>query len=121
MQKTNNIILNTKSEIKFHHSEIILLDICYLRKLILTLSKDNEIVLFNCETKNINLNKKYDEKINGIALHPTSLYLALSFSNKIGIYSIVLDELNSLFEIENLSKLKEITFFLIEFIKLLEI
>jgi WD40 repeat protein len=103
MDTNKKIVLKTKAELKFHETDIKLIDVCCLRKLILTLSQDNIIILFNYETENIHLKKKYDEKITGITLNPSSFYIALSFSNKIIIYSIVLGELNILFEIGNLS------------------
>ncbi|MES1901909.1 MAG: Cilia- and flagella-associated protein 57 [Paramarteilia canceri] len=66
-----------------------------------TCSEDNIIRIWNYKTKSMDLVYKYEnEDVTNIDLHPNGLYLALSTLNRLKIYSITIDFLKEIKEIQ---------------------
>lgn len=58
-------------------------------------AKDQTIRIWNYETAKIELVKKYQSEISALALHPTGLFVAVGFSNKLHLMEILLDTLKT--------------------------
>lgn len=96
--------INLKLVQDFHYSKIIALDTCEQKPLLLSVAQEKSIKLWNYEDQILELSKHFEEKIYFSTLHPSGLYLALSFFNKINLYSIILNDLKLINTFE-LSKL----------------
>lgn len=67
------------------------------RKLILASfsANDQTVRIWNFETGKIELVKKYQSAISALALHPTGLFVAVGFSDKLHLMEILLDTLKT--------------------------
>ncbi|RMZ94697.1 WD repeat-containing 65 [Brachionus plicatilis] len=81
----------------FHHTKILSMDTCYQKPLMATYAQEGTIKIWNFIDKKIEYSKKLEEHVACVAIHPTGLYLAASFLNKIDLYSIILNDLKKIF------------------------
>lgn len=81
----------------FHYSKILSIDTCYQKPLIVTYAQEGKIKIWNFIDKKIEYNKRLEETVACVSIHPTGLYMAASFLNKIDIYSLVLSDLRQIF------------------------
>ena len=92
---TNNmLIFETKQ--KFHHTQIIGYDVCLQKPFVLTCAKENSIKVWNYETGQLELNKKFVENIKSASISPNGLYVIISFYSKLILYSILVEDLKCL-------------------------
>lgn len=87
----------------FHFDSILGLDISLSKPLFVSYGKDNIFNIWNYETGTLEFMKYYDEEIYCIAIHPTGLYVAIGFYEKIKLLTIYVDGIKCT-KILNLSK-----------------
>lgn len=61
-----------------------------------SLAKDRTIRIWNYETAKVELVRKYQSEVSALALHPTGLFVAVGFSDKMHLMGILLDTLKSI-------------------------
>ncbi|KAL0279051.1 UNVERIFIED_CONTAM: hypothetical protein PYX00_000691 [Menopon gallinae] len=54
---------------------------------------DRTIRIWNYDTETIEMMKQYQEDIHGVSLHPTGLYAAVGFSDKLRFMTVMIDDL----------------------------
>ncbi|CAF0922961.1 unnamed protein product [Brachionus calyciflorus] len=90
-------ILKLKLVKSFHHTSILTIDSCFQKPLIITYAKEGIVKIWNYIDKNIILSKRFEESVQSVSLHPNGLFLAVSFANKLILYSIILNDLKAIF------------------------
>jgi len=101
IELTNELMFNnqndTNSTLKpvkdFHSSKIISVDVCFQKCLIVTCAQDKSVKLWNFQTGSLELTQTFEEHLSCASIHPTGLYLALSFHSKIDFCNILNDQL----------------------------
>ena len=77
----------------FHLGEIIDMDICPKKPLIVTTSIDCSLKIWNYKNFSLEYNKKFKNKIISISFHPSGLHLAGIMKNKIVLMNLNIDEI----------------------------
>lgn len=90
-------ILRFKLINSFHYTKILSIDTCYQKPLMVTYAQEGIIKIWNFIDKKIEYSKKLEDNVACVAIHPTGLYLSVSFLNKIDLYSIILNDLKKIF------------------------
>lgn len=85
---------NTKGE-----AEITGMDVAVWKPIVATCGKDNTVRVWNPIERKMELVKEFEEEPLGLSLHPTGIYLAVMFTDKIRILSLLLEELHQCREI----------------------
>lgn len=70
-----------------------MLAIILLSKLPLTGYRDRSIKIWNYETEEVELVQTFEDDIYSVALHPTGLYAAVGFSDKLRFMTIMIDDI----------------------------
>lgn len=84
----------------FHHpnakgeAEITGIDIAAWKPIVVTCGKDRSVRVWNPLEKKMELFKEFDEEPMGISVHPTGIYIAVVFPDKIRIMSLLLEEIH---------------------------
>lgn len=60
-----------------------------------SLAKDFTVRIWNYETSKVELVKKYQFDISALALHPTGLFVAIGFSDKLHLMEVLLNTLKT--------------------------
>ncbi|XP_055686721.1 cilia- and flagella-associated protein 57 [Lutzomyia longipalpis] len=81
-----------------HIARIISLAVCMWKPIVVTISTDKTVRVWNYATGKVELVKKYLVNITVIALHPSGIFLALGFSDHLRIMEILLDDLKGIKE-----------------------
>ncbi|KAJ3227958.1 Cilia- and flagella-associated protein 57 [Clydaea vesicula] len=76
----------------FHHGQILGLDLCCRKPLLVTCSNDKSIRLWNYVTGQCELIKYYPEEAYSVSLHPSGLYLLVGFSDKLRFLNVLMDD-----------------------------
>ncbi|KAI9141043.1 WD repeat domain 65-like protein [Paraphysoderma sedebokerense] len=79
----------------FHHGQITGMDTCIRKPLIATAGTDKSIRIWNYLENSNELVKYFPEEIYSIALHPSSLYVLVGFSDKLRLMNILIDDIRS--------------------------
>ncbi|CAH8509372.1 unnamed protein product [Schistosoma turkestanicum] len=77
----------------FHYGQILNMDVCIRKPLIVTCATDKTVRIWNFETNDLELTKSFVEEVYSVALHPTGLFLLVGFSDKLRLMNILLDDL----------------------------
>ena len=111
LQQLITIQLTNKNEIKngisgieniltsFHgpnihgDSSIIGIDVALWRHIIVTIGRDCTVRIWNILDKKMELIKQFSEEPISLSVHPSGLYIAIGFNDRILILSILLDEI----------------------------
>lgn len=59
-------------------------------------AKDYTIRIWNYETAKVELVRKYQSEVSALALHPTGMFVAVGFSDKMHLMEILLDTLKTI-------------------------
>lgn len=59
-------------------------------------AKDHTIRIWNYETAKVELVRKYQSEVSALALHPTGMFVAVGFSDKMHLMEILLDTLKTI-------------------------
>ena len=70
------------------------IDVAMWRQILVTTGKDGTVRVWNTADKKMELMKQFEEEPIGLSVHPSGLYVAVAFSERIQILSILLDEIN---------------------------
>lgn len=73
----------------FHSEEISCLDVCTLKPLIVTCSKDKYACVWNYLSQSLEISEIFDEEPVGVSFHPNGLHLLVLFKEKICIIDIL--------------------------------
>ncbi|GAB0089612.1 cilia- and flagella-associated protein 57 [Sergentomyia squamirostris] len=93
----NNLEFRTLGE-PLHIATIVSLAVCMWKPIVVTISTDKTVRVWNYATGRVELVKKYLVNITVITLHPSGIFLALGFSDQLRIMEILLDDLKSVKE-----------------------
>ena len=77
----------------FHFDSIKSLDICLSKPLAVTCGNDNMFSIWNYESGKLEYVKYFEEELNCVSIHPIGLYVAISFFDKINVFTIYVDDL----------------------------
>ncbi|XP_030372781.1 cilia- and flagella-associated protein 57 [Scaptodrosophila lebanonensis] len=77
-----------------HTGEVIALSVCAWKPILMTASKDQTIRIWNYETAQIELVRKFQVDVNIVELNSTGLMAAIGFSDQLRITQIFMDDLN---------------------------
>uniref|UniRef100_A0A3Q0KGU0 WD-repeat protein, putative n=1 Tax=Schistosoma mansoni TaxID=6183 RepID=A0A3Q0KGU0_SCHMA len=77
----------------FHNGQIIGMDVCLRKPLIVTCATDRTVRIWNFETNDLELIKQYAEEVYSVALHPIGLFILIGFSDKLRLMNILIDDL----------------------------
>lgn len=89
----------------FHHpnakgeAEITGIDVAIWKPIVATCGKDNTVRIWNPIERKMEMMKEFEEEPMGLSLHPTGIYLAVMFQDKIRILSLLLEEMHQCREI----------------------
>lgn len=76
-------------------STIVSIDTALWRPVIATCGKDYSIRVWNIQDRKIEIMKVFQEEPFSLAMHPSGLYLAVGFTDKIKLMSILLDDMTT--------------------------
>lgn len=93
----NHLEFRTLGE-PLHIAKIISLAVCMWKPIVVTISTDKTVRVWNYSTGRVELVKKYLVNITVIALHPSGIFLALGFSDQMRLMEIFLNDLKSVKE-----------------------
>jgi len=92
--------LITPTVCSFHAAEAIIgLDVCIRKPLFITISKDRSLRIWNFATHSPELVQIYGEEMYAVAMHPTGLHCAVSFTDKLRVFHILVDGLRTCMEV----------------------
>lgn len=84
----------------FHGPKSIIgMDVAALKPLIITVSRDNSLRLWNFERHTPDLIKRFPEDMYCVAIHPNGLHCAIGFTDKLRIYHILVEDLRLCLEV----------------------
>ncbi|KAL3318606.1 Cilia- and flagella-associated protein 57 [Cichlidogyrus casuarinus] len=83
----------------FHSSDILGMDICARKPLIVTCSTDRTIRVWNFEKNVLESCKEFAEESFSIALHPSGLYCCVGFNDKLRLMNLLIDDIRSFKEL----------------------
>jgi WD40 repeat protein len=83
----------------FHSGPITGLDVCTRKSLVVTVSDDRSIRIWNFNELILEVMKECEDTPLAVAIHPSGFHLIVSFSDKIVLYNIFEKDLNSFKEI----------------------
>lgn len=78
----------------FHSGPITGLDVCTRKSLVVTVSDDRSIRIWNFNELILEVMKVFDETPLTVAIHPSGFHLIVSFSEKITLYNLFEKDLN---------------------------
>lgn len=70
------------------------IDVALWKQIVVTCGKDRTIRVWNPTDKKLELSKEFEEEPLSISVHPSGIYVAVAFSDKIRILSILLEEIH---------------------------
>ena len=76
-----------------HRNNILSIDICSRKPLLVSYSEDHTLKLINYKTHNILLTKDLLEDAYAITLHPSGLHIVIAYHDKVRIYHILVEEI----------------------------
>ncbi|MEQ2228963.1 hypothetical protein ILYODFUR_014018, partial [Ilyodon furcidens] len=79
----------------FHSNSITGLSICIRKPFMATSSLDRSVRIWNYETKELELNKEFQEEAFSVALHPTGLFILVGFSDKLRLMNLFIDDIRT--------------------------
>ena len=82
-----------------HCREITALDVCSNKPLLVTVSLDRSVRIWDYEEKHLVQSKEFPEDGLSVAMHPTSYFLLVGFSDKLRMLTVMLDDLKPIKEI----------------------
>ena len=83
----------------FHSGPITGLDVCTRKSLVVTVSDDRSIRIWNFNELILEVMKECEDTPLAVAIHPSGFHLIVSFSDKIVLYNLFEKDLNSFKEI----------------------
>lgn len=81
--------------LSFHKGTVHSLDVCVRKPLVVTAAVDNSIRIWNYIEKSLEFKKFYQEEIFSVSIHPSGLYLLVSFADKLRLMNMLLDDLRT--------------------------
>ncbi|XP_059613536.1 cilia- and flagella-associated protein 57 [Phlebotomus argentipes] len=93
----NSLEFRTLGE-PLHIARIVSLAVCMWKPIVVTISEDKTVRVWNYVTGRVELVKKYLVNITVIALHPSGIFVALGFSDHLRFMEILLDDLKTVKE-----------------------
>lgn len=69
------------------------IDVALWKPIVATCGKDKTVRVWNPSDKKIDLMKEFDEEPTALSMHPSGIYIAVGFSDKIKILAVLLDDL----------------------------
>ena len=75
------------------------MDVCIRKPIIITVSKDNSLRIWNYITMELDMVKMFTEEMLCATLHPSGFHAAVGFADKLRVYHILVDELRPCLEI----------------------
>jgi WD40 repeat protein len=96
-QHHNTIFENVFTPFHYPNSrgdcEITGIDVALWKQIVATCGKDRTLRVWNPTDKRIEIMKEFDDEPIGLSLHPTGIYVAVAFPDKVKLMSILLDEI----------------------------
>ena len=80
----------------YHYESITSIDSCARKPLVATCSLDRSIVIWNHDTKSIELRQQFDNDLFSVAFHPSGMYLIVCTTNTLNYMKICLDSMQVL-------------------------
>lgn len=79
-----------------HHGPITGLAMCAWKPIFMTCGKvDRTVRIWNYETESLEMIKQYDEDVFSVALHPTGLFAAIGFEEKLRFMIVLLNDIQT--------------------------
>ena len=78
---------------------IVGIDVALWRQIVVTCGKDNTIRVWNPFEKKMDLMRTFDEEPISLSVHPSGIFIAVAFVDKIRIFSLLLEEIADVREI----------------------
>lgn len=69
------------------------IDVAMWKQILVTTGRDGTVRVWNTADKKMELMKQFEEEPIGLSVHPSGLYIAVAFSERIQILSLLLDEI----------------------------
>jgi WD40 repeat protein len=70
------------------------IDVALWKQILVTTGRDATVRVWNTADKKMELMKQFDEEPIGLSVHPSGLYIAVAFAERIQILSLLLDEIH---------------------------
>ncbi len=70
------------------------IDVALWKQIVVTCGKDRTVRVWNPNDKKLELTKEFEEEPLSVSVHPAGVYIAVAFSDKIRILSILLEEIH---------------------------
>jgi WD40 repeat protein len=70
------------------------IDVALWKQILVTTGKDATVRVWNTADKKMELMKQFEEEPIGLSVHPSGLYIAVAFADRIQILSLLLDEIH---------------------------
>lgn len=74
-------------------SEITGIDVALWKAVVVTCSRDRTVRIWNPADRRVELMKEFDEEPLGVSVHPSGIYCAVMFADKIRILTLLLEEI----------------------------
>lgn len=89
-------------------SSITGIDVALWKQILVTTGRDGTVRVWNTADKKMELMKQFEEEPIGLSVHPSGLYIAVAFSERILILSLLLDDIHVIRELvaRNCSEIK---------------
>lgn len=71
------------------------IDVAMWKPIVVTCGKDRTIRIWNTNERKLELIKHVDEEPSCLSVHPSGMYVSVGFSNRITIYSVLIDNLET--------------------------
>jgi len=94
---------------KFHSASVNRVGICVRKPLLTTVSSDRSVRVWNIETGEMEIYKEFNEEAFGVAFHPSGLYMAVGFIDRLRLLNIMIDDIKVFYEF-TIKSAKEIAF-----------
>ncbi|CAF1649874.1 unnamed protein product, partial [Didymodactylos carnosus] len=77
----------------YHHAQVTGVDVCVRKQLIATCGIDKSVRIWNYETGTLEVGKEFQEEAYTVSLHPSGLFVLVGFSDKLKLFTILIDDL----------------------------
>ena len=96
--------------IGFHCDAVTGADVCAQKSVVVTASVDKHIRVWNFVQKTLEIDKKFDEDVLSVAIHPSGCILAAGFRYKLCIFVVLASDLQLVHEFAQIKQCREVRF-----------
>ena len=96
--------------IGFHSDTVTGADVCVQKSVLVTSSVDRHIRVWNFIKKTIEIDKKFDEDVLSVAIHPSGYILVAGFRFKLCVFVVLANDLQLCHDFPNIKQCREVRF-----------